>query len=88
MALNVTKTKNFYLVSKGQQTLNSTLANGRLNLAIINVTKTKNFYLMSRGQQTLNSTLANGRTVVESRYHNFGLDSEIRSQHGYTLKYL
>ena len=23
--------------------------------------------------------LANGRTVVESRYHNFGLDSEIQS---------
>ena len=33
----------------------------------------------NRGQQTLNSTLANGRTVVESRYHNFGLDSEIQS---------
>ena len=32
-----------------------------------------------QGQQTLNSTLANGRTVVESRYHNFGLDSEIQS---------
>ena len=30
-------------------------------------------------QQTLNSKLANGRTVVESRYHNFGLDSEIQS---------
>ena len=29
MALNVTKTKNFYLVSRGQQKLNSTLANGR-----------------------------------------------------------
>ena len=24
-------------------------------------------------------TLANGRTVDESRYHNFGLDSEIQS---------
>ena len=35
--------------------------------------------LVSRGQQTLNSMLANGRTVDESRYHNFGLDSEIQS---------
>ena len=42
--------------------------------------------LVGRGQQTLNSTLANGRTVDESRYHNFGLDSEIQSV--YTLKYL
>ena len=31
------------------------------------------------GQQTLNSTLANRRTMVESRYHSFGLDSEIKS---------
>ena len=30
-------------------------------------------------QQTLNLTLANGRTMVESRYQNFGLDSEIQS---------
>ena len=35
--------------------------------------------LESRGEQSLNSTLANGRTVDESRYHNFGLDSEIQS---------
>ena len=35
--------------------------------------------LVSRGQQMLNSTLANGRAMVESRYHNFGHDSEIHS---------
>ena len=32
-----------------------------------------------REQQTLNSTLANGITMFESRYHNFGLDSDIQS---------
>ena len=34
----------------------------------------------------LNSRLANGRTMVVSRYHNFGLGSEIQSKHRYTLK--
>ena len=31
-----------------------------------------------QGQQTLNSTLANRRPMIESRYRNFGLDSEIQ----------
>ena len=45
----------------------------------IDAALTSTFPLVSRGQQTLNSMLANGRTMVESRYHNFGLGSKIQS---------